>query len=59
MPNKVGRQCEAGEMVGVTSTQGAGLTQRLATAAPGVMENRSVVRTERIGEIGGVAWGGV
>ena len=35
-------------MVGVVSTQGAGLTQRLATSAPGVIENRSVVRTERV-----------
>ena len=59
MPNKVGRQCEAGDMVGVASTQGAELTLRLATSAPGVVENRSVVHTERIGEFGGVAWGGV
>ena len=46
-------------MMGVASTQGAGLTQRLAISAPAVMENRSVVHTERIGEFGGVAWGGV
>ena len=48
-------QGEAEEVVGVASTQGVGLMQRLATSVQAVTENRIVTLSERIGEFGGGA----
>ena len=48
-------QGEAGEMVGMASTQWVGLMQRLATSVQAVTENRIVTLSERIGEFGGGA----